>query len=100
MITYILTPPLGANFFPKKSLHLEGPTSLCFGPSVKFCRFFFDGVPKAPILSFWPKVSLVTQSITKNGSSNVKLEKVFYFQNFFFFTSIEISTNSQKKVIL
>ena len=38
---------------------------------------------KAPILSFWPKASLVTQSITKNVSSNVKLEKVFYFQNFF-----------------
>ena len=45
MFTYILTPPLGANFFPKKSLHLERPTSLFFGPSVKFCRFFFYGVP-------------------------------------------------------
>ena len=50
MFTYILTPPLGANFFPKKSLHLERPTSLFFGPSVKFCRFFFDGVPYSTVL--------------------------------------------------
>ena len=102
MFTYIFTPPLGANFFPKKSLHLERPTSPFFGPSVKFCRFL-GAKPSLEITYFTP--SLIAKKFPYLYSYLyslfifLEMLRPFYLVSKFFFDGVPKPKNWRKCAI-